>query len=346
MANVKSSIYFVPADRINSGIEKVLQLSGFLDALPYRHKLGVKVHFGEDGNNNYLSPKIVRTVIEVVSQRGVQPVLLETTTLYRGKRACAKSHVELALTHGFRLQEVLAPIEIIDGKIGENYYTVPTNLPNVKNAKIGRGLRKIDLLLNLAHFKGHFVTGFGGAIKNIGMGLAAKAGKLDMHSVSKPYVNSEKCRSCGDCLSVCPVDAISFVRYVAKIGPSCYGCASCIAVCPHGAIQVKWNEASAMTQFKIAEYAKAILDKRKAFHFNFLINLTPNCDCYPHTEKPFLPDIGFLASYDPVAIDQAAYDKVKDHLKEIYSHINPEITLEHAEKIGLGSRSYQIIEVE
>lgn len=342
---MKSPIYFVPLTMINDGVEKVLKLAGFLDLLTYRRKLGVKAHFGEDGNNNFLSPKIVREVIKVLSQCGVQPVLLETSTLYRGKRAKAKSHIELAWNHGFRLNEVLAPIEIIDGKRGENYYTQPTDLPIVKNAKIGRGLRKIGLLLNLAHFKGHFVTGFGGVIKNIAMGLAAKGGKLEMHSISKPYVNQEKCRSCGECLSICPVDAISFVRYVAKIGSTCYGCASCITVCPHGAIQIKWNEASEMTQRKLAEYAKAILDNRKVFHFNFMLNLTPNCDCYPHTEKPFTPDIGFLAGYDPVAIEQAAYDKVKEMLAEIYPHLNPEITLEHAERIGLGNRDYQIIEV-
>jgi hypothetical protein len=343
---MKSHVYFVPASTINGNIEKVLKLSGFLDLLPYRRKLGVKVHFGEEGNNNFLSPALVREAINTVSQRGVQPALLETSTLYRGKRANAKSHTELALSHGFRLNAVLAPIEIIDGKRGESYFEKETNLTYVKKAKISRGLRKISLLLNFAHFKGHFVTGFGGVIKNIAMGLSAKGGKLEMHSLSKPYVNPEKCRSCGDCLDVCPADAISFVRYVAKIGVSCYGCASCIIVCPNGAIKIKWNEASEMTQRKVAEYAKVILENRKAFHFNFLVNLTPNCDCYPGNEKPFMEDIGFFASYDPVAIEQAAYDKVKEKIKEIYPHLNPEVMLEYAEKIGLGSRDYQVVEVE
>lgn len=343
---MKSIVYFVPIASINDGIGKILKLSVFFNFLSYRRKLGIKIHFGEEGNNNFLSPKIVRKTINAISQCGVQPVLLETSTLYRGKRSEAKSHIELALSHGFHLNEVLAPIEIIDGKRGENYYVQETNLPIVKKAKIGRGLRKIGLLLNLAHFKGHFVTGFGGAIKSIGMGLAAKGGKLEMHSVSKPYVNAEKCQSCGACLNICPANAISFVRYVAKIGPSCYGCASCITVCKPAAIQIKWNEASEMTQKKIAEYAKVILDTRQAFHFNFMVNLTPNCDCYPHTETPFLPDIGFFASSDPVAVDQAAYDKIKDKLKEIYPYLDSEIILEHAERIGLGKRDYQIIEMK
>ena len=331
---------------MNDNIGKVLKISGFLDLLPYRRKLGVKVHFGEEGNNNFLSPKLVREAIKTVSKCGVQPALLETSTLYRSKRADAKSHTELALSHGFRLNQVLAPIEIIDGKRGEGYFVKDTNLPNVKKAKIAKGLRKLGLLLNLAHFKGHFVTGFGGALKNIAMGLSAKGGKLEMHSLSKPYVNPDKCKSCGTCLDACPVDAISFVRYVAKIGLNCYGCASCVIVCPNAAIQIKWNEASEMTQQKLAEYAKTILEDRKTFHFNFAINLTPNCDCYPGTEKPFMPDIGFFASYDPVAIDQAAFDRIDEKIKEIYPHLNPEVTLEHGEKIGLGSREYQIVEVE
>jgi uncharacterized Fe-S center protein len=343
---MKSTVYFVPVANIDGNIEKVLKLSGFLDLLPYRRKLGVKVHFGEEGNNNFLNPKYVRETINTVSQRGVQPVLLETSTLYRGKRADAKSHTELAHSHGFRLSEVLAPIQILDGKRGEKYFTKEINLTYVKKAKIAQGLRRVSLLINLAHFKGHFVTGFGGVIKNVAMGLAAKGGKLEMHSLTKPYVNPDKCKSCGDCLDACPNDSISFVRYVAKIGPTCYGCASCIAACPYGAIQVKWNQASDMTQLKLAEYAKAILDNRKTIHFNFMLNLTPNCDCYPQTEEPFMPDIGFFASYDPVAVEQAAYDKVKEKVKEIYPHLKPDITLEHAEKVGLGNRDYQITEVD
>lgn len=322
-----------------------MELSGFLNLLTYRRRLAIKVHFGEDGNDNFLNPKFVREAVRVLSLKGVQPTIVETATLYRGKRQEAKTHIELAHDHGFRLQDVLAPIEILDGKNGAEYYEVETGLKYVRKAKLAKGLRRYGFLLNLAHFKGHFVTGFGGVVKNLAMGLSAKGGKLEMHSSSKPFVNSEKCASCDDCIDYCPAQAISFVEYVAKIGYPCTGCAGCITVCRYGAIQIKWDSGAESVQKKMAEYALAILRERRALHFNFLINITPNCDCYPTTEKPILADIGFLASLDPIACEQASWDKTKKELKKLYSHLNPEILLEYGEKIGLGNREYKLVEL-
>ncbi len=177
------------------------------------------------------------------------------------------------------------------------------------------------------------------------MGLAAKAGKLAMHSSSRPYVDEERCTSCGTCVDYCPHEAINFINFVAAIGRSCVGCGGCIAVCPYGAIKLNWNATSESVQKMMAEYCRALLQDRVAIHFNCCIRITPNCDCYPNTENPLMPDIGLFASFDPVACDQAAFDAARGPLTEYYPHLNPEVLLAHAETLGLGNRRYKVIRI-
>ncbi|MEO0079682.1 MAG: DUF362 domain-containing protein [candidate division WOR-3 bacterium] len=340
-----ATVWFAPPGRARDAVGAALEVSGFFRQLRPKKKIGIKVHFGEQGNENHLSPELVRAASVAVSYHSLQPVLVETTALYRGRRQEAKSHLKLAHEHGFTPARVLAPIEILDGRYGEKFYEVPLDSTLVPVARLAHGLRRIRYLINLAHFKGHFVTGFGGVIKNLAMGLAAKAGKLAMHSSSKPYVESDRCTSCGTCVDYCPQEAISFVGHVARIGRSCTGCGGCLAVCPHGAIKVKWNEASESVQLKIVDYCRAVVKDRWVFHFNFCLKITPNCDCYPQTEKPFMEDVGVFASFDPVACEQAAYDRVGPRLRKLYPHLRPEILLERAESTGLGTRRYQLVEL-
>ncbi len=339
----KATVWFVPVERLREGVSVVLEQSGFFSRTRPKKKVGIKVHFGEAGNNNHLDPNLVRAAVVSAVAHDLQPVLIETTSLYRGRRQRASEHIKLAHEHGFTLQRVLAPIEILDGEYGEKFYKVKTNSPLTPEAYLAGKLRHIRYIINLAHFKGHFVTGFGGAIKSLAMGLAAKAGKLTMHSSTHPQVDEEQCTSCGTCVDYCPHQAINFVQYVARIGRACTGCGGCIAVCPHNAIKINWDAASESVQRKIADYCQAILTGRVALHFNFLCRITPNCDCYPQTEQPLVPDIGLFASFDPVACDQAAYDRLRPVLKERYPHLNPEIVLEQGAAIGLGTRNYQIV---
>ncbi len=341
----KPVVWFVPGERVQDGVGLVLKHSGFFQLVKPRKRVGIKVHFGEAGNNNHLDPEIVRRVVLATSYYNLQPVLIETTSLYRGRRQKASEHIKLAREHGFGVKQVLAPIEILDGEFGEKFYAVRLEKGLVAQAYLAAGLRYYRYLINLAHFKGHFVVGYGGVLKSLAMGLAAKAGKLAMHSSSKPFVDEGKCTSCGTCVDYCPQDAISFVQYVAKIGRSCTGCGGCVAVCPSGAIKLDWNEASDSVQQKMADYCRAILADRLAIHFNFALKITPNCDCYPQTEQPVVPDIGVFASFDPVACDQAVLDRVQDDLKRVYPHINPEVLLARAEAIGLGSRDYQLVKL-
>lgn len=343
-----SKVLFSPPTDILGSIPKLIEASGFLERLSYRKKLGIKLHFGEDGNRGYLKPAYVRAAVDTVGRRVTECALLETCTLYRGGRATAETHTALAHKHGFTLQAVLAPVEIIDGAQGNNYYEVPINLALVKRARLGRKLRRIHYLLNLAHFKGHFVTGFGGVIKNLAMGLAAKGGKLEMHSLYKPQVNEDKCTSCGVCVDYCPNQAIDFVKDVARIGRSCTGCGGCIMTCKQGAISVKWDEAADSVSRKVVEYAYAVLRDpaqtlpRTCLHMNFVINITPNCDCMGTDEAPIMPDVGIFASFDPVACEQAAYDRTRTALKRLYPHLNPQQTIDYAEEIGLGTRQYEL----
>lgn len=341
----KPVVWFVPSEQVLDGVETILKVSGFFQLVKPRKRVGIKVHFGEAGNNNHIDPEMVRRLVIALSYYNLQPVLIETTSLYRGRRQRASEHIKLAYEHGFGVDRVLAPIEILDGEFGDKFYKVNLNSGLVTLAYLALGLRYYRYLINLAHFKGHFVVGFGGVLKNLAMGLASKAGKLAMHSRSHPYVDENKCTSCGTCIDYCPHEAISFVQYVAKIGRSCTGCGGCVAVCPNGAIRLNWDEASESVQQKMADYCRAILSGRVAIHFNVAQKITPNCDCYPQTEKPVLPDIGVFASFDPVACDQAVFDRVHGELQKLYPHLEPEILLARAEEVGLGKRDYELITI-
>jgi len=338
----ESVVYSVPADRVLSGVTAILDASGFFKKLRPKRRIGIKVHFGEQGNTNHLRPDLIRAAAIACSYYNLQPVVIETTALYRGRRQLAAEYLRLAKEHGFTVQSLLAPLEILDGRHGERFYQVPLDSELVPIARLAHGLRRLSYLINMAHFKGHFVTGFGGVFKNMGMGLAAKAGKLEMHSGSKPYVDPEKCVSCGACVDYCPNDAINFVQYVAKIGRSCTGCGGCLPVCREGAIRINWDAASETIQRKMVEYCRAVLKGREAIHFNFCLRITPNCDCYPQTENPIMEDIGAFGSLDPVACEQAAWDQTGAALKDLYPHLKPDLILEVAEQRGLGSRSYRL----
>jgi uncharacterized Fe-S center protein len=268
---------------------------------------------------------------------------VECSVLYKSKRRNASGHREVAIAHGFDF----AKLDFLDGECGDDDVAVRINKKNFRYCYLGAGIKKYKSLLVISHFKGHRESGFGGALKNIGMGLASRRGKLVQHSSIKHNVNEDLCIGCGQCKKNCPVDAISIGRNKkARIKEKiCISCSKCISVCPIGAIKIPWgSDGPEKFQERVAEYALAAASGRRCFYINFLVNITKECDCYGVAMEKLTKDIGILASSDPVALDQASYDlTVKQYPK--FSKYSSEFMLNHAQDIGAGKRKYKIIKI-
>lgn len=291
----------------------------------------VKLHVGEQGNVNFVNPLYVRRLVDILRTTGAEPFLTDTTTLYSGRRFRADLHVQLAHEHGF----TFAPFLIADGLHGDEFY-------EVNGAKIAGMFKRVSTIFFISHFKGHLNCGFGGAIKNIGMGCASRGGKLDMHSGAKPFIDKEKCTLCLRCYDYCIFQAIKKNKSMAIIESKCTGCGGCMSICPEKAIKFRWDAAADQLQKKIADYAARTIKDKKVFFVNFLMNITPNCDCFHSNETCIHPDVGILASSDPVGIDQACYDMIKGSIDKLHPDIDSQVQLHYAEKFGAGERKYEI----
>jgi uncharacterized protein len=371
-----SAVYMIDlsADARRSLPQKVSELFEALSpAAVFRPKdlVAVKIHFGEAGNTAYIRPPYVRRIVDRLRELGVKPFLTDTNTLYVGTRTEAYSHLTTAFDHGFTREVTGAPVIIADGLRGNNRVAVSLNGAHVKTAHIASDIYNADGLVVLSHFKGHELSGFGGALKNIGMGCAAREGKLEQHSNISPKVNKKACIGCGECQSWCRGEAISLQgdgeAAKAFIDPEkCIGCAECILACPQGAIRVRWNESIPTFMEKMMEYAAATLKEKqnKMLCVSFVTDVSPLCDCNPFSDRPIVPGVGVVASLDPVAIDQAAADLVnaapgtassalaaalapgEDKFKALFPNIDWQHQLAYAEKLGLGTREYNLVRLD
>ncbi|MBR2178909.1 MAG: DUF362 domain-containing protein [Selenomonadaceae bacterium] len=330
--------------------------------------VAIKMHFGELGNLAFIRPQYVKVIADLVKELGGMPFLTDCNTLYPGSRKHALEHIECANLNGFNFQTTGCQIIIGDGLRGTDEVEVPVkNGEYIKTAKIGRAVMDADVFISLAHFKGHEMTGFGGAIKNIGMGCGSRAGKMDQHSSGKVSVDESLCRGCRRCAKECGSGAITYEGGKAHINHDiCKGCGRCIGACAFDAISNDQWDAGDLLDRKMAEYAQAVCQDRPCFHINMALDISPNCDCHGENDAPILPNIGMFASFDPVAIDQACVDACQkqtpirnsqlgdnlakpdwklhhDHFMDSNPNVHWKETLEHAEKIGMGTREYELI---
>ncbi|MBK1809817.1 DUF362 domain-containing protein [Clostridium sp. YIM B02505] len=302
----------------------------------------LKVHFGEKGNNTFIQSKNYSGVIDYLKEKHIESAFIETNVLYRGERTTREKHINLAKEHGF----IELPVIIADGEHGEDYEEVEINKKNFSKCKVGKEIADKKQLIIMSHFKGHALAGFGGAIKQLGMGCAARGGKLAQHANSIPKISSLKCKSCKACAKRCPESAITVDKKAKIDKDKCVGCASCMAICPYGAISNSWV-ASISKSFneRLSEYAYAAAKDKTNIYITFAFNITKNCDCEGHSMKPIVKDVGVFASTDPVAIDKACLDVIdRNNGKTVFRR--GRYTLDYAEKIGLGSQVYELMEVK
>ena len=371
----KSKVYFsdlraLPGTNLIKKLKKLMLAAGIKDIDFEKKMVAIKIHFGEPGNLSYLRPNYAKAVADLIKELGGRPFLTDCNTLYVGRRKDALEHMDAAYENGFSPFSTGCHIIIADGLKGTDDMEVPVRGGElVKTAKIGRAVMDADIFISLNHFKGHEAAGFGGAIKNIGMGCGSRAGKMEMHCSGKPEVNQKKCVGCRTCAKNCAQSAITFTDNKAYIDhEKCVGCGRCLGACNFNAIYNANSSAVKELNMKMAEYAKAVVDGRPNFHINLVMDISPFCDCHGENDLPILPDIGMFASFDPVALDQACADAcnaqqpipgslldehiheegfcdLHDHFRNTTPESEWEDCLAHGEKIGLGHRSYELIQV-
>ena len=374
----KSKVYYTDfRAKLGEGLplklQRLLRTAG-IDQIDMDGKfVAIKMHFGELGNLGFLRPNYARAVADVVKSLGGKPFLTDCNTLYPGSRKNALEHLYCAWENGFTPMTVGCPILIGDGLKGTDDVEVPVEGGEyVTAATIGRAVMDADIFISLSHFKGHETTGFGGAIKNIGMGCGSRAGKKEQHSNGKPVIDPEACRGCKRCLKECANDGLVFNELTRKMEVDtehCVGCGRCIGACNFDAIAFATDAATKELNCRMAEYTKAVIDGRPNFHISLVMDISPNCDCHAENDAPILPDIGMFCSFDPLALDQACvdaclrqqplpgsqlYDNMHqegfcdhhDHFVNSTPESEYKTCLEHAAKIGIGSREYELIEMK
>lgn len=370
-----SKVYFTdlrtkPGYNLLDKLENLIKKAG-IEEIDFNKKMvAIKIHFGEPGNLAFIRPNYAAKIVKMIEGFGGKAFLTDTNTLYSGRRANAIDHLTSAFENGFNPLTVGCNIIIADGLRGTDCKEVEINLEHCKTAKIGSAIFESDVLITMNHFKGHEMAGFGGVLKNIGMGCASVGGKLELHSSSKPKIYEANCIGCNMCVKDCAHDAIHLNsdRKAVINYEKCIGCGQCIAVCQYNAAQVVWEGASDLMNRKIAEYTHAVVKDRPCFHINFIMNVSPDCDCFSSNDLPLVADIGMAASYDPVALDMACVDMVKaapsipgnrisnesnsfdnqigeDKFKHTHPNAKWEAGLDYAEKIGVGSKNYELIKV-
>jgi uncharacterized Fe-S center protein len=357
-----------PSNNLLKKLNTLVSRAG-IESIDFERKIvAIKIHFGEPGNLAYLRPNFAATIVRLLKKNQAIPFLTDCNTLYSGRRANGPQHLEAAFENGYNPLATGCQVIIADGVRGTEYREIKLDLEYCESARIGSAIADSDVIITMNHFKGHEITGFGGALKNLGMGCASVGGKLFLHSGASPKIYEENCTGCRICEKYCAQHAIvvdtdkkAHIDYL-----KCTGCGQCIAVCQFDSARSGSDSSSEIVNMRVAEYSYAVLKDKPSFHINFIMDVSPNCDCWNFNDYPLVPDIGMAASFDPVALDQACADMVKaapvmpgchiasetsdemkgeDKFKRMHPDTNWQAGLEHAEKIGLGTRKYEIVNI-
>jgi len=337
----------IMAQKLNA----LIDASGVLGFLKKDDYTGIKIHFGEEGNTGHIKAEWLKGLVERLQRVTNNIFFTDTNVLYKqSKRTNAVDHLKLAYNHNFSFQNMNVPVIIADGLLGRNYTDVEINKKCFSKVKIASGITDCDSLLGLAHVTGHIMTGFAGAIKNLGMGCASRRGKFEQHCGIVPDLKAEECVGCGLCVSNCPANAITLENGNAKIDETnCIGCGECVVVCRTEALNTKWSETLANLQEKMVEYAYGAVEAvdRRIGCVNFLTNITRDCDCLAKDEPRIVEDVGILASNDLVSIDSASAEILnslgdKDIFRREYPQIDWAVQLRYAASVGLGEINYKL----
>lgn len=359
-----------PTSNLLDKMERLVRRAG-IAGIDFENRFAaIKIHFGEPGNMAYLRPQYAARMAGLLRSLGAKPFLTDANTLYSGRRANAVDHLQSAMENGYNPISAQCQVIIADGLKGIDYREIEIDGEYCKAPKIGAAVADADIVISMTHFKGHEQTGFGGTLKNLGMGCASVGGKLELHCAAQPVVKTENCRGCNICVKHCAHDAIHLnPERKAEIDYSkCVGCGQCIALCQYDSASMGANDTSERLNYKIAEYTKAVLKDKPNFHVSFIMNVSPECDCWNHNDAAVVPDLGIAASFDPVVLDKACADLVihapalqtvnrltesrpHEHLEDTdkFRLMHPDTDwlagLTHAEKIGIGNMQYELIEV-
>ncbi|MCR4396431.1 MAG: DUF362 domain-containing protein [Candidatus Saccharicenans sp.] len=356
---MRKKVYFIKASREEEAAVIARKARAIYLALGLNEKIepedfvALKIHFGEKNNTGHIKPRWLTGIIDEVLKKSQRAFLSDSNTLYVGNRSNSVDHIRLAWEHGFTPDVVKIPVIIADGLVGREKTEVKIEGQRIQSSRIASAFLHSDVMLCLTHVTGHVQSGVGAAIKNLGMGCASRAGKLDQHSVVHPRVNTKQCRNCGVCIRYCPAEAmVQAESYVMIDDEKCIGCGECLVVCKYGAIKMKWDEDSRRLQEKMAEYALSVKNhfQHKIGFINFILQVTKDCDCMAKNQPAIVEDVGLVGSLDPVAVDRASIDLVlkvagQDAFKKGYN-IDWSVQLAYGEKIGLGSQKYELVEIK
>ncbi|MDH6343770.1 putative Fe-S center protein [Parabacteroides sp. PFB2-12] len=371
-----SKVYFTnlrtnPSNNLLQKMERLVKKAG-IESIDFNKQfVAIKIHFGEPGNLAYLRPNYAARIANLLRSLGGKPFLTDSNTLYSGGRSNAVDHLRSAMENGYNPISAQCDIIIADGLKGTDYREIPIDGEYCKAPKIGAAIADADIIISMNHFKGHEQAGFGGALKNLGMGCASVGGKLELHAASQPAIDTENCIGCNICAKYCAHDAVHLQNRKAVIDyDACVGCGQCVALCQYDAAVLGEGDTSERLNYKIAEYTKAVLKDKPHFHISFIMNVSPECDCWNHNDAAIVPDLGIAASFDPVALDKACADLVmgapalsnnrvtdacphdhhmhegEDKFRLIHPDTEWKKGLEYAEKIGLGRQAYELIQVK